>query len=147
MLICIVGIASCDTGLGDESTATALSNGEIAGAYVEDTQPNNYMILNANGTLSAYEGRTAGTGTYTREGATITLVTDPKRGSTTTGKLDKNALILTGDSRWTKKAEVSDGEITGTYVNDKNQSITLNVDGTFSGQAEGTAFDGTYTPP
>ena len=49
------------------------------------------------------------------------------------------------NSRFVRKEEVSDGGVTGTYVNEKSDFITLNANGTLSGQDGGRPFTGIYT--
>jgi hypothetical protein len=157
ILISIFALASCGTALADESKARPLSSDEITGVYFHDKQ-SGIIVLNADGTFLAVSNqrsvvgnRNYLAGTYTRDGATITLLEEA--GLTTRGKLDAGTLrfpekndLLPGDSPWTKKAEGSDGEITGTYVNEKeNASITLNANGTVSVEEHGRGVDGTYT--
>jgi Lipocalin-like domain len=134
-LIFIFALASCGTAFADEFT----------GRYFNDKQPKDYITLNADGTYSSQVGGTAGKGTYTRGGATITLA----HWIESTLKLDKNTLVFPDGSRKTKKAEVSGSEITGTYFDESDGSIyiTLNADGTFSffGTGPHKTVSGTYT--
>jgi hypothetical protein len=55
------------------------------------------------------------------------------------------ALVAPDNSRFLRKEEVSGDEVTGKYVNEKNDFIKLNANGTFSGQDSGRPFTGIYT--
>ncbi|MEY2562259.1 MAG: hypothetical protein QOH88_452 [Verrucomicrobiota bacterium] len=84
-----------------DSKAPSSDDSKIAGKYVLAGGGGDYMELKADGTFSFQMRGESGTGTYVRNGATITLkFTDT---DTDDAKLDKDVLIGKDGSRWVKK--------------------------------------------
>jgi hypothetical protein len=84
-----------------DSKVTGSDDSKIAGKYVNASGGSDYMELKADGTFSFQMRGESGTGTYTRNGATITFKFSD--GDTDDAKLEKDVLVGTDGSRWVKK--------------------------------------------
>jgi len=134
------------------SVAAAPQLQSIAGTYVMTQAPDNWLALNANGTLVLRQKGRTYSGDFTINGNKLTLRVGTSR-TRSTSILQGDTMTDPGGSAWVKQkaaldvvAEPQLEQVTGLYVRPQatDDRLQLNTDGTFSASQAGRDFSGTF---
>jgi hypothetical protein len=120
---------------------------QVAGLYLMAQAPANHLQLNSDGTLALFQGGQNYSGVFTIEGNRIVgrIGTGPQQ---QTGVLQGDTIVDPNGSVWVKQKAAPPAAVSlrlpSTYVNAQADQLRLNADNSFSLQASGETYHGTF---